>query len=103
MPDPAKSSRRIQAVRRRAWRAGGSAQTEEEARDHLQTRLAVFSKLVFWSFVALLAFLFLLYTEYPTIQPEHQRIIYGVAVIALTLLAFIWRVMLVRRKLSVDA
>ena len=103
VPDPAKSSRRIQAVRRRAWRAGGTAQTEEEAREYLQTRLAVFSKLVFWSFVALLAFLFLLYYQYPSIQPQNQPIIYGVAVIALAILAFLWRAILVRKKLSVDS
>jgi hypothetical protein len=102
VPDPAKSSRRLQAVRRHTWRAGGTAQTEEEARAYLQSRLAVFSKLVFWAFVALLGFLFLLYYQYPDIQPQNQKIIYGVAVSGLAILAFIWRAILVRQKLSVD-
>jgi hypothetical protein len=100
--DPAKSSRRIQAVRRRAWHAGGEAHTEEEARAYLQKRLALFSKSVFWAFVTLLLFLFAMYTAYP-IAPKHQDIIYGVAVISLAILAFIWRVILIRKTLSVDA
>jgi serine/threonine-protein kinase len=100
--DPAKSSRRIQAVRRRAWRAGGEGQTEEEAREYLQKRLALFSKSVFWAFITLLLFLFAMYTAYPGIQPANQRIIYGVAVISFAILAFIWRVLLIRKTLSVD-
>lgn len=92
----------MQAVRRRAWRAGGEAQTEEAARDYLQKRLALFSKSVFWAFLALLAFLFVMYAKYP-IEPKHQDIIYGVAVISLVILAVIWRAILVRKQLSVDA
>ena len=103
MPDPAKSSRRIQAVRRRAWRAGSEAQTEEEARAYLQARLALFSKLVFWSFVALVAFLAVMYQVYPELQPQHQPVIYSVAVLALVTLAVLWRTLLVRGKPSVDA
>jgi serine/threonine-protein kinase len=103
VPDPGKSSRRLQAVRRRAWRAGGEAQTEEEARAYLQARLAVFSKLVFWSFTALLVFLFVMYAKYPHVQPQNQPIIYGVATSALAILAIVWRVILVRRSLSVEA
>jgi len=101
--DPAKSSRRIQAVRRRAWRAGGEARTEDEARDYLQKRLALFSKSVFWAFAALLLFLFAMYSVYPDIKPQYQEIIYGAAVIALTILAFIWRALLVRKALGVEA
>jgi hypothetical protein len=89
-------------MRHRAWRAGGEAHTEEEARTYLQKRLAMFSKLVFWAFVALLVFLFGLYRWYPAIKPHYQDVIYGVAVIALAILAFIWRAVLERKKLSVD-
>ena len=103
VPDPAKSSRRLQAVRRRAWRAGGEAQSEEDARAYLQARLALFSKMVFWAFVALQIFLFGLYTWYPSIKPHYQDVIHGVAVIGLAILALIWRAILVRKKLSVDA
>ncbi len=102
MPDPAKSSRRLAAQRRIAWRTGASAQSAEETRAYFQTRLALFCKLVFWSFVALMVFLFVMYERYPRIQPGYQKLIYGVAVIALTLLAFIWRVLLVRSKPSID-
>jgi eukaryotic-like serine/threonine-protein kinase len=100
--DPAKSSRRIQAVRRRAWR-GGEGQTEEEARAYIQSRLAVFSKMLFWSFVALLVFLFLMYWRYSDIEPRNQEIIYGVAITALAILAVLWRVLLVRGRPSIDA
>jgi eukaryotic-like serine/threonine-protein kinase len=94
----------VQAVRRRAWSAGsGSRQTDEEAREYLQKRLALFSKSVFWAFTALLLFLFALYTKYPRIQPHYQEIIYGVGVIALAILAFLWRALLVRKPLSIDA
>ena len=101
MPDPAKSSRQMQAVRRRAWRAGAEAQTDEEAREYLQKRLALFSKSVFWSFTTLLLFLFAMYSAYP-IEPQNQEIIYGVAVIGLAILAFVWRAILVRKTLAVD-
>lgn len=99
MPEPARSTRRI----RQAWRAGGESQTEEEARAYLQKRLALFSKSVFWAFTALLLFLFVLYLAYPRIQPRYQAIVYGVGVFALAILAFLWRALLVRKPLSVEA
>ncbi len=83
---------------RLAWGAG----SDEEARAYLQERLAVFSKALFWSFVALVVFLFAMYSTYPTIQPHNQRLIYGTATLALAILAFLWRYLLLRGKRSME-
>ncbi len=77
-------------------------QSEEEARAYLQERLAVFSKALFWSFVALVIFLFAMYTLYPDIQPHNQGLIYGTATLALAILAFLWRGVLIRGVRSMD-
>jgi eukaryotic-like serine/threonine-protein kinase len=79
----------------------GQATTDEELRSYLQVRLALFAKAVFWSFVALLVFLFAMYARYPDIKPVHQDLIYATGTIALALLAFLWR-LLVRGKRSVE-
>ena len=77
-------------------------QSEEEARAYLQERLGVFSKALFWSFVALVIFLFAMYTLYPDIQPHNQGLIYGTATLALAILAFLWRGVLLRGERSMD-
>ena len=84
-------------VSRRAWHVGSN---EEEARTYLQSRLVVFSRLMFWSFVGLLAFLSLMYTLYPSITPARNREIFAGSAVGVGLLAVIWRVFLVRRRLS---
>ncbi len=81
----------------------GSATSEEESRASLQARLTALSKLVFWAFAALIAFQVPLYYYYPDIEPQHQSAVYVVAAIAFAMLAFVWRVILVRRTLSVRA
>ncbi len=80
----------------RAQRLAWGAQSEEEARVYRQGRLAMFSKALFWAFVALVVFLFAMYTAYPEIKPGNQNLIYGVATLALATLAVLWRGLLVR-------
>src|SRR4051812_15795006 len=73
----------------------------EEVRAYLQSRLELFSKLMFWSFVALLVFLTAMYLRYPTIVPQWNEEIFGSATILLAVMAMIWRVALVRRQPSI--
>jgi hypothetical protein len=79
----------------------GLAPTEEESRAFLQARLTALFKLMFWSLVALVGFLWGLYTAYPADAPERRNLVYLIACAGLALMAFIWRVLLVRRPLSV--
>ena len=83
---------------RARWRG---MQSDEEARAYLQARLATLSKLMFGSFAALLGFLMLLYQAYPLIEPKHDDWILVGGAVGLAILAFLWRVILVRRTLSV--
>jgi len=100
MADAARS-RRLAAQARRllSWRSTG---TEDEARADLQARLNVYSKLMFWSFVTLLGFLGMSYRLYD-IAPKHTNLVFGGAAVALAVMASVWRVWIVRRKLSVEA
>jgi serine/threonine-protein kinase len=61
----------------------------------------VLFKLMFWSFVALLAFLEGLYAMFP-IAPRYNWIVYLISAIGLATMAFIWRVLLLRRKLTIE-
>ena len=80
------------------WRSESSA---EDARGYLQTRLSLFSKLMFWSIVALLVFLTAMYRIYPSVEPKDNDVIFAGAVILLGAMAVLWRRVLVRRPLSV--
>jgi hypothetical protein len=80
----------------RAW----GAATDEESRAYLQSRLVAFCKMMFWAYLAILAFLFAMYSTYPWVEPKNQRYIYLEATIALVLLAAIWRIPLLRWTLS---
>jgi len=97
--EAARSRRLAAQARRRDW---GSGRSEEEGRAYLQERLTLFAKLLFGSFAALLAFLFALYQAYPDVKPGNQAIVYSVSVVALMILAVIWRGLLVRRPLSIE-
>ncbi len=92
--EPARSRRLLRAP----W---GSTASEEETRAYLQARLTVLYKLMFWSYVALLTFLRLLYAAYPDYEPVYNGRIYAIAAGGLALMAFLWRGSLVRRTLSV--
>jgi hypothetical protein len=85
---------------RPAWAADGS---EEESRAYLQARLEVFSKMMFWSFIVLISFLFALYSAYPALKPAYNQLIFCAAALELAAMAVIWRVLLVRRTLSLGA
>jgi eukaryotic-like serine/threonine-protein kinase len=89
-------SRKLVAQRPAAWAASRS---DEEARAYLESRLAVLSKALFWSFLALVAFLFAMYKAYPTVEPRYQKAVDLVAAGALAQLAIVWRVLLLRRRL----
>src|SRR5690349_6765810 len=79
------------------WSASGSV---AESRAYLEARLSVLFKLMFWSFVALLAFLALLYRIYPEIEPVHDSTVFAISAVGLAIMAVLWRVLLVRGKLS---
>jgi len=76
---------------------------EEESRAVLQERVTALFRLMFWSFAVLVAFLAALYTAYPTNAPRNAKWVYVMASVALGAMAFIWRVLLLRRALSVRA
>jgi serine/threonine-protein kinase len=79
---------------RAPWSSGSS---EEEARAYLQGRLTVLYKLMFWCFTVLIGFLWGAYTLIPDVAPKLQVWVNVVFVSGMTVEAFIWRVLLVRR------
>lgn len=76
-------------------------QSDDEARAYLQARLTLFSKLMFWSLVALLGFIAGMYEAYPDIAPAQSKLTFTGATVGLGIMAVIWRVILVRQKLSI--
>ncbi len=76
--------------------------TEEEGRAYLQERLELLSKLMFWSFAALIAFIRLMYWRYPAIEPARNTWIMGISVGGLVVLAVIWRLGLARNQLDLS-
>jgi serine/threonine-protein kinase len=76
--------------------------TDEESRAYLQERLEVLSKLMFWSFVVLLSFTYLMYFAYPQIKPPNEDTISYMSVLGLVMLAMLWRLLLARKKLSIE-
>ncbi|HEX5063059.1 MAG TPA: serine/threonine-protein kinase [Kofleriaceae bacterium] len=72
--------------------------SEEEARAFLQTRIAFLFKLMFWSMVALLAFLAALYAIDEANAPARRYEVYLISSIGLGGMAFIWRVWLIQPK-----
>ncbi len=98
MVDPAKSSRKLiaQAARRRRW---GPAATDEESRAGLQERLNVYAKTMFWSYITLLAFLWLAYRFVLGDQkPQLTSYVFGGSAIMLGVMAFLWRSVLARNN-----
>jgi len=73
---------------------------DEESRDYLQERLVVLSRLLFWSFVALLVGMVLLYRAYPHLTPVRNRTIYETALVGLVVLGLLWRGVLLRRPVG---
>jgi serine/threonine-protein kinase len=73
----------------------GTGASEEETRARLQTRLTTLYKVMFWTNVALVAFLYLMYNATETYDPQNNPYIYAMATVAIALMAFVWRVLLV--------
>ena len=71
----------------------------DTARADLQSRLASLFKLMFWSFAALLAFLWCLYRVYP-IGPHDQDWVYVIGASGLAIMGVLWRGALTRTPLS---
>src|SRR5262249_61204995 len=80
-----------------------ATRSEEEARAFLQDRLASLFRGMFLSLAGLVAFLWAMYTAYPEIAPVRFRLIVIGSGVALGTMAFIWRALLLRRKLSAQA
>ena len=80
----------------------GDRATVTEARDYLQRRLALLFQLMFWSLVALVAFVWVQYVTYPEHAPVHRNIVYAGSFVGLAAMAFVWRGLLVRRELGVE-
>jgi eukaryotic-like serine/threonine-protein kinase len=92
------------ASRRLLTRAGWlGMSTDEESRAYLQERLVLLSRLLFWSFAALLVGMVLLYRAYPKIEPIENRTIYETALVGLAVLGIIWRGLLERREVGLQA
>jgi len=72
---------------------------DDEDREYLQSRITVLYKLMFWSLVALLAYIASQYAIYG--GPKHRHIVYLGSSVLLAAMAFVWRVLLVRRPLSI--
>jgi serine/threonine-protein kinase len=79
--------------------------TDEEARAFLQSRVTSLFKLMFWSFLALVGFLAGLYEYYgeDVVAPAARKWVYLLCAAGIGSMGFIWRVLLVRRPLSMAA
>jgi serine/threonine-protein kinase len=96
--DPGRSRRLI----RTPW--GGSS--DEESRAYLQARLTLLWKIMFWAYVVLVASQWTMWDVFevqPDKRPWGQDYIYITAGSALTFMAVVWRGVLVRRTISVNA
>ncbi len=71
----------------------------ETARADLQSRLALLFKLMFWSFAALLAFLWCLYRVYPDYEPANQAWVYVIGAGGLAIMGVLWRGVLTGKPL----
>ncbi|MEO8844250.1 MAG: serine/threonine-protein kinase [Kofleriaceae bacterium] len=81
-----------------------AADRDEKTRADLQDRLAVLFKVMFWSLVALVVFVWGQYASYEPKIPESRRnIVYAGAAVGLGAMAVIWRALLVGRTLSLRA
>jgi eukaryotic-like serine/threonine-protein kinase len=97
---PSRSRRLLSLSPAVLWRNGSS---DDDGREYLQERMTAFSRLMFWSFIALLVFLIGLYQLYPGIKPKQNDTIVVGGALLLGVMAILWRVFLIRRALSVRA
>lgn len=95
MTDPAKAARQVVAQAERRRPRGGSQ--DEAARAFLQLRLNVYAKTLFWSFVALITFLYLTYQfVLGDEQPKYADWVLGGGFVLLAVMALLWRLVLAR-------
>ncbi len=86
------------------WRTPG----DDDATSYLQSRLVVLSKAMFWSFCVLLVFMAVAYTSYSDLKlpdrvglaPRDNNTIFVISAGGVVILAALWRMLLVRRDLS---
>ena len=97
---PSRSRRLLAQSQAAQWHSGSP---DDGGRAYLQTRITLFSKLMFWSIVALLVFLEAMYTIYPRVRPEANDLIFIGAPVLLGVMLVLWRLVLLRRALSVRA
>ena len=93
----ASSSKLIAQARPRPW----AGVNEEEARVYLQARLNLYSKLLFWSFIVLMAFLGGMYWQFE-IDVSYVDYVFGGASVMLAAMALIWRGVLIHGKPTVE-
>jgi hypothetical protein len=95
----ASQSRKLIAQARRQLSSTGN---EEEARATLQSRLNLYSKLMFWSFVTLLVFLGGMYSLFlDSSKVPYRDYVFGGASVLLAAMALIWRGVLVHGEPTV--
>ena len=83
----------------------GGAVSDEEARTNLQSRLDLYCKVMFWSFIALILFLWLAYKTGgldAQIGPGVTDVVFGGATVMLGVMAMIWRLILPRKTISIE-
>ena len=95
--DEAARSRRLTAQARH----GLGASSAVEARDSLQSRLNAYAKLMFWSFITLVTLLSAIYAGF-RIQVRHWDLVFLGSTVMLAMMAFVWRILLVRRTPSIE-
>jgi hypothetical protein len=79
------------ATMRHTLRAiGAHDDADDDARTSLQTRLAVLFKLMFWSLIALIGFIWCLYLLYEEIAPRHYHAVFVGSAAGLAMMASIW-------------
>ncbi len=95
--EPARSRRMIRAP----W---GHGTPEAESRAFLQERLALHMKVLFWCFVALMAFIAVTYYVYrhEGVIPQRQSLVWAAFAVGLTSQAVLWRGVLLRRQLTFE-
>src|SRR6187399_2778377 len=91
------------AVRRAQVPPWGLTATREEARQHVQARIGLFTRLWFWLAITLITFVTWLYSTYPSTRPAGTEIIHPVAVAALAGLAVVWHAARKSTRISIEA
>jgi len=77
--------------------------TEDERRAFYQRRLALFAQIFFWLFILIVVWVNLIYGVFPDSRGKHWMITNYIAVGGLATLAAVWRLVLLRPKLSLES